>query len=72
MVEKETIRKIREAVRAWDIKRAFFRAREVYNVCKTTPLSTCRAFLPKHCIGNGYTTELFERVDKGLYRLLGP
>lgn len=26
-------------------------------------------FLAKHCVGNGYTTELFVRVGRGEYRL---
>jgi hypothetical protein len=31
--------------------------------------SSTRNFLAKHCEGNGYTTELFSRVGRGLYKL---
>jgi hypothetical protein len=33
---------------------------------------TYRTFLPKHAEGNGQTTELFVRVDRGLYKLKHP
>jgi hypothetical protein len=30
---------------------------------------TYHAFLDKHSVGNGYTTEIFVRVSRGFYRL---
>lgn len=33
---------------------------------------TYKAFLYKHKLGNGATSELFEHIGKGLFRLLRP
>lgn len=65
-MERETIRKIRQAVRAGNLPKEF-RAPQVNKVLKIHWAGT---FLPKHCVGNpGGETELFIRLSRGLYRL---
>ncbi len=65
-MERETIRKIREAVRAGRLPKEFGAAQ----VNKTLNIHWAGTFLPKHCVGNpGGETELFIRVARGLYRL---
>jgi hypothetical protein len=65
-MERETIRKTREAVRNGRLPPTF-RPKDVNAVLGIHWAGT---FLPKHREGNpGDYTELFVRVDKGLYRL---
>ncbi len=65
-MERETIRRIREAVRSGRLGREFT-AVEVNVVLKIHWAGT---FLPKHRVGNlGGYTELFVRVRPGVYRL---
>jgi len=65
-MERETIRKIREAVRTGKLGLEFTTA-EVNAVLKIHWAGT---FLPKHRVGNpGGYTELFVRVRPGVYRL---
>ncbi|MFZ1061680.1 MAG: hypothetical protein WAP47_21100 [Candidatus Rokuibacteriota bacterium] len=65
-MERETIRKIREAVRTGKLGQEFAPA-EVNTVIKIHWAGT---FLPKHRVGNpGGYTELFVRVRPGVYRL---
>ena len=64
--ERDTIRRIREAVADGRLGRAF-RAADVNGALKIT---FAGVFLPKHCVSNpdGFT-ELFVRISPGLYRL---
>lgn len=65
-MERETIRRIREAVRSGALGR-IFTALEVNRMLKIHWAGT---FLPKHRVGNpGGFTELFVRVERGVYRL---
>lgn len=64
-MERETIRKIREAVQTGKLQ-ATFRGADINRVLG---IDWGGNFLAKHCVGNGYTTELFVRVSRGLYRL---
>ncbi len=65
MIEGQTIRHIRDAVRDGRLVEPF-RAADVNKLLGTDWAGT---FLPKHCEGNGYTTEHFTRASRGLYRL---
>jgi hypothetical protein len=67
-VERDTIRRIREAVRTGRIPSQFTPS----DVNEALRIHWAGTFLPKHRVGNpgGYTA-LFIRVDKGLYRLRG-
>jgi hypothetical protein len=65
MVEGQTIRDIRSAVNAGRLKEPF-RAADINTLLG---IDWAGNFLPKHCEGNSYTTELFIRVGRGLYRL---
>jgi hypothetical protein len=59
-MERETIRKAREAVRTGKLGREFTPAE----------VNWASTFLPKHRVGNpGGSTELFVRVRPGVYRL---
>ena len=61
---------IRVAVRDGRLQEPF-RARDVKRACPGFADKTFNVFLPKHRRGNpGGNTELFKRVDRGLYRLL--
>ena len=65
-VERRTIHKIRDSVRTGKLP-VIFKAAQVNDALGITWAGT---FLPKHRVGNsGNNTELFIRVDKGLYRL---
>lgn len=65
-MERETIRRIRGAVRAGKLPKEFMAAQ----VNKALNIHWTGTFLPKHCVGNpGGQTELFVRVARGLYRL---
>jgi len=65
-MERETIRKIRDAVRTGALSHEFTPA----NVNKALRIQWAGTFLPKHRVGNpGGYTELFVRVRSGLYRL---
>jgi hypothetical protein len=46
-----------------------FNAAMVQQTCPGYAKQTYRVFLPKHAEGNGYTSELFVRVEPGWYRL---
>jgi hypothetical protein len=63
--EGDTIRQIRYAVAKGSLKEPFRAA----DVNRLLGIDWAGAFLPKHCVGNGYTTEHFVRVTRGLYRL---
>lgn len=64
------IRAIRAAVRDGRLLEPF-RAKDVKRACPGFANKAYHVFLPKHRRGNpGGNTELFERVDRGLYRLL--
>jgi hypothetical protein len=64
--ERETIRRIRQAVAAGHLKEPF-RAGAVNSILN---IGYAGVFLPKHRIGNpGGFTELFLQVSRGLYRL---
>jgi hypothetical protein len=65
MFEGHTIQRIREAVRASRLKQPFRAA----DVNRLLGIDWAGTFLPKHCEANGYTTEHFVRVERGLYRL---
>lgn len=63
--ERSTIRHIREAVRDGALPQPFRAA----DINRTLGIDWGGRFLAKHCVGNGYTTELFVRMSRGLYRL---
>lgn len=66
VMERETIRKIREAVHAGRLPHQFTPA----DVNKALRIDWAGTFLPKHRKGNpGGNTVLFVRVSGGLYRL---
>ncbi|PCJ72100.1 MAG: hypothetical protein COA62_06015 [Rhodobiaceae bacterium] len=63
------IGKIRKEVSSGKLAEPF-RSTDVEKSCPGFAKSTYTTFLAKHSVGNpGKTTELFERVDRGLYRL---
>jgi hypothetical protein len=65
-MERETIRRIREAVQAGRLSREFTPP----DVNKALNIEWAGTFLPKHRQGNpGGNTVLFVRVRKGVYRL---
>jgi hypothetical protein len=67
-MERETIRKIRHAVRDARLPREF--TPELVN--KLLRINWAGTFLPKHRVGNpGRNTQLFMRVRSGVYRLRG-
>ena len=49
-----------------------FRSRDIVEACPELKHNTCRTFLSKHAEGNRNTTELFDRVIRGLYTLKLP
>ena len=63
--EGQTIQRIRAGVRAGKLSE-LFRAGDVN---RFLGIDWADTFLPKHCEGNGYTTEHFVRVSRGLYHL---
>ena len=66
MIEGNTLRDIRDAVKGGLLKERF-RAAEV-NIALT--ITYAGVFLPKHRVGNpGGNTALFVEVSRGLYRL---
>ena len=66
MPERDTIRRIREAVASGRIGRTFRAA----DVNKALNIGFAGIFLPKHRVGNpGGFSELFVRISPGLYRL---
>jgi len=65
-MERETIRKIREAVRIGELQIEF----SPRHVNKTLGIDWAGTFLPKHRVGNpGGFTELFVRTRRGVYCL---
>lgn len=65
MLEGQTIQRIRSAVRGGKLADPFKAA----DVNRLLGIDWAGTFLPKHCEGNGHTTELFVRVSRGSYRL---
>ncbi len=64
--ERETMRRIREAVKSGTLTEPF-RAADVNRALK---IHYAGVFLPKHRIGNpGKNTEHFVLIERGLYRL---
>ena len=49
-----------------------FRAIDIRKACPGFADNTYSNFLPKHRLGNGRTSELFERIASGKYRCLRP
>ncbi|MGH7090427.1 MAG: hypothetical protein ACREFQ_16140 [Stellaceae bacterium] len=66
---KDFASRIYAAVHKGQIKEPFG-AQEVSRACSGWAERTYGVFLPKHVVGNGKTTELFERVSPGRYRTL--
>jgi hypothetical protein len=65
-MERETIRRIRDAVRSGKLGTRFTPA----EVNRILGIDWAGTFLPKHRVGNpGGFTKLFVRVDRGLYHL---
>ena len=65
-MERETIRRIREAVRSGRLSFTFTPA----DVNRALAIRWGGTFLPKHRVGNpGGYTELFIRTGRGCYRL---
>ncbi len=66
LVGRETVRRIREAVKDGRLRDSF----RPVDVNATLGIDYAGVFLPKHRDGNpGGNTALFIRVDRGLYRL---
>ncbi len=66
---KEFASEIYAAVRRGRLQEPFGPA-DVRHACPGWAYQTYAVFLPKHVLGNGKTTELFERVAPGRYRTL--
>lgn len=66
---KEFASQIYDAVQQGRLKEPFGAA-DVKRACPGWAESTYKVSLAKHAVGNGATTELFERVSTGLYRTL--
>lgn len=65
-MERDTIRRIREAVRSGALPKQFT-PKEINRALRIHWAGT---FLPKHRVGNpGGETELFVQMDRGVYRL---
>jgi hypothetical protein len=65
-MERETIRRIRTAVETGGLREPFTPAA----VNAKLGIDWAGTFLPKHSVGNpGGYTELFVRVERGVYRL---
>ena len=71
MPSHKVYRAIVTAVKSGKLKEPFGKS-DFRKACPGLGAGTYQAFLSKHCIGNGTTTELFERVSVGKYRLLRP
>lgn len=71
MAQHRVYRAIAAAIRSGRLTEPFGRA-EFRRACPGFGKGTYQAFLSKHSKGNGKTTELFERVSKGRYRLIRP
>lgn len=65
MIEGQTIQEIRDAVKRGRLGEPFRAA----DVNRLLGIDWGGRFLAKHCEGNGYTTEHFIRISRGLYRL---
>ena len=66
LMERETIRKVRDAVRSRRLKNRFTPS----DVNRVLGIHWAGTFLPKHRVGNpGGFSELFVRVSRGLYEL---
>ena len=66
MQEGSTIKLIRAAIQAGRLQQPF----RAVDVNRLLGIDWAGVFLPKHCVGNRIqTTELFVRVNRGLYRL---
>ena len=65
MIEGQTIKGIRASVASGRLIEPFNAA----DVNRLLGIDWGGTFLAKHCEGNGYTTEHFVRVGRGLYRL---
>jgi hypothetical protein len=66
MDDRNTIRRIKEAVADGEIPKMFTPA----DVNKALQIHWAGTFLPKHRVGNpGGNTELFVQVQRGVYRL---
>jgi hypothetical protein len=64
--ERDTIRRIRQAIDAGEVPHTFTPA----DVNAALRIDWAGVFLPKHREGNpGGETELFVRIDRGTYRL---
>ena len=59
---------IHAAVKSGKLVRPFS-AVLVKQACPSLADGTYKTFLGKHAVGNGNATELFERKERGLYRL---
>jgi len=65
-IERDTIRRIREAIRAGHLSREF----TPNDVNLVLSIHWAGTFLPKHRVGNpGGNTELFVRIEPSLYRV---
>jgi len=66
LYERDTIRRIREAVAAGTLGKTFPAA----DVNATLNITFAGVFLPKHRVGNpGGFSALFVQISRGLYRL---
>lgn len=72
MGDHVTYAAIVQAVHRSDLSEPFT-ASDFEAACPGLRASTYVAFLAKHAVGNpGDATEIFERVDRGVYRLVRP
>jgi len=71
MPKHEVYKSIVRAVKTGKLKEPF-NVTDFENACPGFGIGTYRAFLYKHAVGNGITTELFEKVSPGEFELIRP
>lgn len=71
MPKHEVYKYIVKAAKSGKIKEPFG-VRDFEKACPGLGRGTYRAFLYKHAIGDGTTTELFEKVSPGEFKLVRP
>jgi hypothetical protein len=68
VIEGQTIHNIRNAVQSGALREPFLAS----DVNRALGIDLPDNLLPYHCEGDGYTTEHFVRIDRGLYKLRRP
>jgi len=71
MPKHEVYKCIIKAVKSGKLKEPFS-VGDFEKACPGFGIGTYRAFLYKHSVGNGKTTELFAKVSPGKFKLIRP